>query len=119
MIRRPPRSTLFPYTTLFRSAQSRTAFPVPPYTTRSWGRSATSGSRLFMSIRSAASWIQPLHSSLVPVLAFIKILFSHQLRKHFNVLIKSAIANHGFDFSPYFPQDRHELPRGLQRFPEI
>src|SRR2546427_7163082 len=59
MIRRPPRSTLFPYTTLFRSAQSRTAFPVPPYTTRSWGRSATSGSRLFMSIRSAASWIQP------------------------------------------------------------
>src|SRR5258708_18763585 len=25
MIRRPPRSTLFPYTTLFRSARSRTA----------------------------------------------------------------------------------------------
>ena len=33
--------------------------PVPPYTTRSSGRSATSGSRLFISIRSAASWIQP------------------------------------------------------------
>src|SRR3712207_6558574 len=36
MIRRPPRSTLFPYTTLFRSADGRTAqaedevtFPVP------------------------------------------------------------------------------------------
>src|SRR2546430_12337698 len=26
MIRRPPRSTLFPYTTLFRSAQRRLAF---------------------------------------------------------------------------------------------
>src|SRR5688572_32086306 len=27
MIRRPPRSTLFPYTTLFRSDPSRTLFP--------------------------------------------------------------------------------------------
>src|SRR2546426_9031130 len=27
MIRRPPRSTLFPYTTLFRSRQPRTAAP--------------------------------------------------------------------------------------------
>src|SRR6266699_3861868 len=41
-------------------AQSRAALPVPPYTTRSCGRSATSGSRVFMSMRSAASWIQPL-----------------------------------------------------------
>src|SRR5690242_20945674 len=30
MTRRPPRSTLFPYTTLFRSAQDRTALPVLP-----------------------------------------------------------------------------------------
>src|SRR3712207_7232599 len=37
MIRRPPRSTLFPYTTLFRSpvggavaASAATAFPLPP-----------------------------------------------------------------------------------------
>src|SRR5258705_5815949 len=28
MIRRPPRSTLFPYTTLFRSVSLRRAFPV-------------------------------------------------------------------------------------------
>src|SRR3712207_8844828 len=28
MIRRPPRSTLFPYTTLFRSAQRRLELPV-------------------------------------------------------------------------------------------
>src|SRR2546422_3780492 len=27
MIRRPPRSTLFPYTTLFRSVWSKTTFP--------------------------------------------------------------------------------------------
>src|SRR5260221_4295369 len=29
MIRRPPRSTLFPYTTLFRSVIEVVAFPVP------------------------------------------------------------------------------------------
>src|SRR5256712_6231511 len=52
--------------TASKQAQSRTAFPVPPYTTSSWGRSATSGSRLFMSIRSAASWIQPLQDRCGP-----------------------------------------------------
>src|SRR5256886_9450183 len=30
MIRRPPRSTLFPYTTLFRSRRRRAAAPAPP-----------------------------------------------------------------------------------------
>src|SRR5438105_8557995 len=30
MIRRPPRSTLFPYTTLFRSRRARAAVPVRP-----------------------------------------------------------------------------------------
>ena len=40
--------------------------PVPPYTTRSSGRSATSGSRLFMSIRSAASCVQPLQDRSRP-----------------------------------------------------
>src|SRR5258708_29752482 len=30
MIRRPPRSTLFPYTTLFRSRQRRVTRPTPP-----------------------------------------------------------------------------------------
>src|SRR3989475_13032730 len=31
MIRRPPRSTLFPYTTLFRSASRFTGRPLPPH----------------------------------------------------------------------------------------
>src|SRR5437016_9183083 len=40
MIRRPPRSTLFPYTTLFRSRQVR------PRTAGTWpGRAAAKGSR--------------------------------------------------------------------------
>src|SRR5256885_5952298 len=30
MIRRPPRSTLFPYTTLFRSSPRSSAAPAPP-----------------------------------------------------------------------------------------
>src|SRR3712207_7076376 len=35
MIRRPPRSTLFPYTTLFRSAaQTRSILPTPARATR-------------------------------------------------------------------------------------
>src|SRR6266508_6813946 len=41
MIRRPPRSTLFPYTTLFRSPTSRAASPAKCCTwtpdTASWG----------------------------------------------------------------------------------
>src|SRR2546430_6759269 len=31
MIRRPPRSTLFPYTTLFRSPRGRAAWPTAPW----------------------------------------------------------------------------------------
>src|SRR6185437_2941168 len=51
--------------------QSRAAFPVPPYTTRSSGRSATAGSRLFISIRIAASCGQPLQDSSDPCGAWI------------------------------------------------
>src|SRR6185437_16811714 len=36
MIRRPPRSTLFPYTTLFRSPDSRLAFDTYPRATLKW-----------------------------------------------------------------------------------
>src|SRR5256885_12888028 len=38
MIRRPPRSTLFPYTTLFRSRSS-----IRQASSRCWGSSSTSG----------------------------------------------------------------------------
>src|SRR3712207_7593370 len=36
MIRRPPRSTLFPYTTLFRSSSSTTRVTVRARNSRSW-----------------------------------------------------------------------------------
>src|SRR2546427_2228355 len=52
MIRRPPRSTLFPYTTLFRSPASRNrlvmARPmprVPPVTTTVWSRKSNTALR--------------------------------------------------------------------------
>src|SRR4051812_13300779 len=49
-----------------KAGQLRAARPVPPYTTRSSGRSATSGSRLFISIRSGASVCQERAVSEVP-----------------------------------------------------
>src|SRR5436853_2938683 len=36
MIRRPPRSTLFPYTTLFRSWRRAAAFPAPHHADLRW-----------------------------------------------------------------------------------
>src|SRR2546430_9128297 len=36
MIRRPPRSTLFPYTTLFRSIEWQTGINLPPLFTGTW-----------------------------------------------------------------------------------
>src|SRR6266496_2090613 len=41
MIRRPPRSTLFPYTTLFRSARRRRAPPARPAGPTAPGRSGS------------------------------------------------------------------------------
>src|SRR6266513_4612183 len=41
MIRRPPRSTLFPYTTLFRSSASRRTSRWPPRTPTTRGRPGT------------------------------------------------------------------------------
>src|SRR3989442_4184065 len=62
-------------------AQFRAALPVPPYTTRSSGRSATSGSRLFINIRRAASWTHPLQDFAVPRGAFTRRIFLHGDRK--------------------------------------
>ncbi len=42
-----------------KAPQFRAAFPRPPYTMRWSGSRATSGSRLFMRRRRAASWGQP------------------------------------------------------------
>src|SRR5580700_7833393 len=49
---------------------------MPPYTTNSSGRSATSGSRLFMSIRSGASVSQLFAVRCVPLAARIVLVLS-------------------------------------------
>src|SRR5260221_10100245 len=75
MIRRPPRSTLFPYTTLFRSTSSytkvpssslRTSSPLPPRTIRCAARYITASSSPTTSLRSEehTSELQS-HSDLV------------------------------------------------------
>src|SRR3712207_7071708 len=51
MIRRPPRSTLFPYTTLFRSAQGERCFRCPFRGVVTWHGSHSSGSATW-----AAAW---------------------------------------------------------------
>src|SRR5438309_6832750 len=43
MIRRPPRSTLFPYTTLFRSLNTRSPIRAPRRSRRPWRRSLPRG----------------------------------------------------------------------------
>src|SRR2546427_9354836 len=56
MIRRPPRSTLFPYTTLFRSAFRRSAFDRTSSGTRVIHQSGVRAERLLtMRPRSASS----------------------------------------------------------------
>src|SRR2546422_10427670 len=43
MIRRPPRSTLFPYTTLFRSAETRDGRPISTEADRAIGPDSSRG----------------------------------------------------------------------------
>src|SRR2546425_3014582 len=55
MIRRPPRSTLFPYTTLFRSRHRPTSRPPRPsrQSRCSWGDSGTQRGHLLSSLGNA------------------------------------------------------------------
>src|SRR2546422_8647877 len=60
MIRRPPRSTLFPYTTLFRSANSEnTPGPQPISATVSPGRTARAIASAYAPKRPASAIILP------------------------------------------------------------
>src|SRR3990167_4312788 len=60
-------------TILSKHSQLRAARPMPPYTNSSLGFSATSGSRLFISMRSGASVSQLLAVSVVPRAARISV----------------------------------------------
>src|SRR5687768_17717634 len=56
MLRRPPRSTLFPYTTLFRSSDPRT---LRDHLVHVWDISQTSGEPLTMRLPGAATVYLP------------------------------------------------------------
>src|SRR5260221_4662446 len=80
MIRRPPRSTLFPYTTLFRSSQIHpyrfrpaAIAPQPPPITRNKEPSALPSDKIFVAARSEehTSELQS-HSDLVCRLLLVK-----------------------------------------------
>src|SRR5690242_21067658 len=56
MIRRPPRSTLFPYTTLFRSPTCCGSTPPCPATRSMTSRPATATAATAASRRTSATW---------------------------------------------------------------
>src|SRR2546422_9647183 len=62
MIRRPPRSTLFPYTTLFRSHRARSASQFPGWERRLWVRVETEGQQLLH--EDSAEWDRQLRNTL-------------------------------------------------------
>src|SRR3712207_8807186 len=74
MIRRPPRSTLFPYTTLFRSGSTTSVAPSPPPSSR---RTPQRGSTYR---RTTASWISGLLS--LTLLAPLVVLAAGRSEEH-------------------------------------
>src|SRR3989440_12696249 len=74
MIRRPPRSTLFPYTTLFRSSNRKTVLP-------SVSTSSIGDVTSFSDVQAAIAASHPISSQrcLMPHLAFEKGLRRHSI----------------------------------------
>src|SRR5687767_15769909 len=70
MIRRPPRSTLFPYTTLFRSFQD-VAHRVPQPTGRFTRRDLPQGADQFVAIATAERARSEEHTSELQSLAYL------------------------------------------------
>src|SRR3712207_8353160 len=60
MIRRPPRSTLFPYTTLFRSLSGRTDSPLHGPARNPWNVALTPGGSSGGSVAAVAAGMVPL-----------------------------------------------------------
>src|SRR2546422_5345599 len=61
MIRRPPRSTLFPYTTLFRSTSTADLSPIFPNTSAALRRTSSSLS-LRAAISAGTARLPPIHT---------------------------------------------------------
>src|SRR2546423_9893241 len=88
MIRRPPRSTLFPYTTLFRSLPPRSSRPrVPPRQARARRRAHPTA----LQLRSPRSRSEE-HTSELQSLAYLVCRLLLEKKKIFSFFIVSSIA---------------------------
>src|SRR5438874_13344363 len=101
MIRRPPRSTLFPYTTLFRSDHIETNEP-----TRDLIVQQLNGSPLFINnlLQAAREANNPLTSFLNCQRLYVDDLMGGRLHRHFSTIL-NEVAPH--------PQTRKTLLRIL------
>src|SRR2546428_4912043 len=87
MIRRPPRSTLFPYTTLFRSASSWSRLKSSPVNN---SRRSSSCSRVMIRSEEHTSELQS-RSDLVCRLLLEKKKHNHKHQHHLHSIIDTAI----------------------------
>src|SRR5687767_15264032 len=87
MIRRPPRSTLFPYTTLFRSSESRSRAP-PPYSAAEPTMMQVGSSRRREA--AARTWRSEEHTSELQSLAYLvcRLLLEKKKKKQNINLVK-------------------------------
>src|SRR2546423_5479297 len=91
MIRRPPRSTLFPYTTLFRSTRRRTP--------NGWSRSATA--RWMAGFFPAATPRSEEHTSELQSLAYLVCRLLLEKKKNNNTLLSSRSRYSSIDCVDY------------------
>src|SRR2546423_11609399 len=92
MIRRPPRSTLFPYTTLFRSLHSATRRSSSMYSTPSTWSTAASSSGPCTRRRSEE------HTSELQSLAYLVCRLLLEKKKHYTIRLHNALST---------PRQRH------------
>src|SRR2546425_6460043 len=98
MIRRPPRSTLFPYTTLFRSLTSRTS-TVPAFRDSHVLRSraapgilsSSRGRRTFISMTMTSTERSEEHTSELQSLAYLVCRLLLEKKKYKNMLYQCSL----------------------------
>src|SRR2546425_4842212 len=102
MIRRPPRSTLFPYTTLFRSAPGTPRPRSPPPLSSAW-----SLSRYFsLSFKSRRALRSEEHTSELQSLAYLvcRLLLEKKKNKYRHYTLSRSTAS---DDSVYYDKTSH------------
>src|SRR5262245_64520447 len=99
MIRRPPRSTLFPYTTLFRSLRTRR---------RAKGRARTRRRRRRLSTPAANWWRSEEHTSELQSLRHLVCRLLLEKKKKKKVIQKRQYTNNKTQKSIYLETTSHD-----------